>query len=275
MRRVPAATILLALFACSANGPPFRDAPPGSPAALDGHYRFSPDLRFYRGLQLGEAYFESGRNETHFTLRFLGFPTAGGIRVRRYEGTAVEIDGRIELRSERCYLLGKRTWTDRLRPLERWDCPHIFLTLRREADGALHRMSAAYDTRSEWLGNISLVPIPASGPANFAGQVILASDAFRYPGPPPEYATGEDDPATTETLLEQMELIVWGAEGGRLLRRDQILQVESDRGTPVGQIRVLARPGDFILCVWAGDATIPITPMIAFSREGPGGLNLF
>lgn len=296
--------LALALVSCSVSGPPFRDAPPGTaplPAVLAdvGYYRFTPTVEFFTGgAQLGEVFFRKTRRQARedrndpsgesayarsrvgagpgddglFYMRVLGRDDKGAIRVRQYEGAAVRQGPRIELRAERCYLFGKRHWDDRLTPLKRWDCDHLVFVFESASDFArvdrLHPLPDHPRARfAEWFGATSLIPMPndltvnaniALDGANESNPAVFAGQIFPLPA--------------NEKLPEAADTIVWGYGAGRTLRDGQLLDVESRRadGTLVrGRVRVIARPGDFLLCKWPDQNAREILAAggVAFTRN--------
>ncbi len=289
--RLTAMSLLVA--GCSVSGPPFRDAPAGTaplPAVLAdvGYYRFTPTVEFFTGgAQLGEVFFRRAQRQARsageesertrvgagpeddglFYLRVLGRDDKGAIRVRQYEGAAVRQGPRIELRAERCYLFGKRLWDDRLTPLKRWDCDHLVFVFESASDFAradrLHPLLDQPRSRfAEWFGATPLIPMPGDliADANVESAdisaAVFAGQIFPLPA-------GEE-------LPEAADAIVWGYGAGQTLRDGQLLDVESRRadGTLVrGRVRVVARPGDFLLCKRLGGDDALATGGVAYTRN--------
>ncbi len=249
------ASSLLCMTACTAKGPSFPNAPPAEPPPLAGHYRFALSRDFYYKNLLGELYLERARSrkaKLRFYMRSLGQNHQDAIRVHSYEGLAYNLGkGIMELRSERCYLFGKRDWEGRMSPLARWDCDHLFFAFhspsqfrRREI---LKPMRTERTKYSDWSNPTDLVPLPLgskslSKQAYFAGQIIHL----------------DESPKSGLVL-------VWGNSGGSLLRDGQILQAQNEQAKSVGKLRVLSRPGDFIVCRWIGKAQSQAT--VAYTYE--------
>lgn len=249
------------LSACSANGPPYRDAPPGAPSKIDGNYQFSPALAFFQGARFGEIAFRQTRAdqpETLFFLRVLGRDDENVIRLRQYEGRAVSVDGHIELRSERCYLFGKRAFDDRLTPLERWDCEHLLFPYAGpvEASGriVLRPIDAERGDGSAWFQATELLALPQSsrGAAHFAGQIVARKEQ--------------------ESLPEDADVVVWGFEGAERLRNGNVLDAEDSAGRPAGRLRVIARVSDFVLCRWIERGAEAAVAFTVKSQIGGAGL---
>ena len=143
-------------------------------------------------------------------LKFLsvGQNKNGAIRQNTYEGLAYLLDKEtLELRSERCYKHGKKYWEDRLEPLERWDCDHLFFTFKSRTNftkrEVLERFKSTRTLSSDWLKLKSLIPMPLplnkgsiKKPVYFSGQLLPL-----------------DDNKDEEPLA-----IVWGYRAANLLR---------------------------------------------------------
>lgn len=163
-------------------------------------------------------------------MRIAGRNPLESIRVRSYEGTAHRFADSIELRSNRCYIHGKKEWEDRLVPLEGWDCEHlIFQILPLASDmEMLQSVQSEHTVFANWFGDFNALAMP---PSTFAGQVIAS--------------------------LTEDRIVIWGRDGGVILRDGQILegyqmdfQAFGQTRTapkPAGTFRVLSRPGDFII----------------------------
>ncbi len=251
--------LLMSAAGCSVSGPPFRDAPVGEralPAGLDrSFYRFRPKLAFFDGPQLGEVYFSSARSKENprglFHLRVLGRDRKGAIRVRQYEGEVHRFEERIELRSERCYLFGKREWDDRMTPLKRWECDHLVFAFESPSNFArTERLYPVVDSVrgefTEWFQATPLEPMPAS---EAIGDAADSDSQTR-----PIFFAGQIYPIPRgESLPDDAGVVVWGFQAGRLLRDGQILKV---RGRSQGgadftaDLKIISRPGDFLLCRW-------------------------
>jgi hypothetical protein len=244
--------------ACTPSGPPFP--PPNAlkvPDAMTGvPYMLYSDVPFYRKAQVSELVFEPCSRESCFRMRFAGVNPSGSIRVRSYEGRAYWKDY-VELRPDRCYEFAKRSFEDRLTPVEGWDCDHLVFQFHpvenTQGPGLMVSRPGEYTVHSDWLGTLQAVPLPQ---AYFAGQVLPV----------------EGEPRT----------IVFGANAGKKLRDKQILeawQIESaplgkapaaDRRT--GQLEVLERPGDFVLTTWKGP---PGQANVVILREAPPAKSIF
>ena len=98
-------------------------------------------------------------------MRTLGQNKNGAIRERSYEGLAYRINKNLmELRADRCYLFGKQDWEDRLVPLERWDCDHLFFTYRSKSNFKKREVLKAVKTKrtiyANWFSPTDLIPMP-------------------------------------------------------------------------------------------------------------------
>ncbi|HQI18667.1 MAG TPA: hypothetical protein PLW55_04925 [Leptospiraceae bacterium] len=227
------------LAACKAYGPPYAgiaagDRIPDSIAATT--YAISIPQTFYRISQKAELTFErSGPTWTYFDLRIVGQNPIASIRVHSYEGKAFMTDGVLELRTEKCYERGKKDWEDRLTPLDGWDCEHLWFQLVELAPGSGIFQSARSDRTqySDWIGSITAVPLSR---ATFSGQIL--------------------------TTLPDQSVIVYGKNAGRLLRDGMTLEAREVDLLPLGRpakkdqttgtLKVISRPGDFIVAQWEG-----------------------
>ena len=281
MHRPP--LILAALFlgvACSAGGPPYPAAAADKEAAqksltaaesegrelsiIEGYYRFAPAVSLFGDPQLGEVFLRRTRGRIVkwiFYMRILGRDSEGSIRIRQYEGDAVlTASNQVELRSERCYLFGKKNWDDRLAPIQRWTCDHLYFLYESDSNFARREMlrpvNGPRQDGVEWFQATPLEPLPLNSAGNsedgphFAGQIF---------------------PLTAEesaSLPDNADIVVWGYNAGRLLRNGQVLRVQvrpRHYGTNIsvqdssrnqsavldgGELRIVSRPGDFILCRW-------------------------
>ena len=234
--------IFLSQEFCIAKGPVYKNLPVSIAFPVEGRFRFKLRKGAYFKNLAGEVIFEkntaSSPKKTYFKITTVGLNLGGAIREHVYEGLAyLTEDNIVELRSDRCYLFGKKDWEDRMVPLERWDCDHIFLTFKSDTNFTkrekLERVITNRTKKTEWMKIKSLTPMPL--PLNkitlknqiyFAGQVLPIS-------------IEEDDLA-----------IVWGENAGRLLRDGQLLNVQDEVGLDVGKLKVLSRPGDFAICKW-------------------------
>ena len=235
--------ILIFLHAfCSAKGPAFPDAPALERFDLEGPYRFDLSSKFYNKNLANEVSFEKSKRKpkkNYFVMRTLGQNLNGSIRQRSYKGLAYRLGKNIvELRTERCYIHGKRDWENRITPLERWDCDHLFFAYKSSSNFRIRDTLEPVETERakyiEWFSPTALIPMPTSKasskrPVYFAGQIISL----------------EESPKTKQ-------VIVWGHSAGRLLRDGQILRAQDEKGKSVGKLKVLSRPGDFIVCRWTG-----------------------
>ncbi len=252
---LPIFLLLMALY-CSAKGPPFADQSGGQALNLEGRYRFTPNLRFFSRHQRGELVLEKGRGKkkkSYFFLRIFGLNREGALRLRSYEGLAYRNGQRAELRAKRCYLYGKRDWEARLVPLERWDCEHLFFVYYSASDFTKREIllpqEAAESRYSDWFRAAPLIPMPAGFPKLkqkifFAGQIIEPQERAQ-----PNLA------------------VVWGYKAGRLLRKGQILKAQNEEGRQVGKLKVLSRPGDFIICRWLTGSSQQA--IVAFQESAP------
>ena len=222
--------------ACTAGGPPFRDAPAGETANVSGTYYFSPPRALYGRDMLGEVVFERDRRRTdrvYFDLRILGRNNVGSIKMRSYRGRVRRLGDFIELRSKRCYIFGKRDLEDRLAPLERWDCDHLFFRFQ-SPDGFASRsvLKGATSERtrhSQWLGKFDLSPLPR--PGALTEKTYFAGQFFGAP-------------------LKGNRPVLWGSRAGERLRNGMELTVLTKSGT--GRLVVHSRPGDFLVTEWKG-----------------------
>ncbi|MCB1319555.1 MAG: hypothetical protein KDK34_04860, partial [Leptospiraceae bacterium] len=187
------------LVTCEASGPPYRHDSPGTAAPIVGAYRFQPPLQFYARNQRGAVYFEPGRGReprTYFYLRMLGMDNQGALRVRQYEGLAqITAQGqRLELRSERCYIFGKRLWIDRMSPLARWDCSHLVFDYEwpPAPDGSLRPIfpSGPHELQRDWFSPVALVPMPVSEFTHNPEPANPTTPAHQTPPEGSTYGTG-------------------------------------------------------------------------------------
>jgi len=189
-------------------------------------------------------------------MRFAGVNPSGSIRVRSYEGRAYWKQEFVELRPDRCYEFAKRSFEDRLTPVEGWDCDHMVLQFHpvenTNGPGLMVSRPGEYTVFSDWLGTLQAVPLPA---AHFAGQIL----------------TTEDN-----------KTIVFGANAGKKLRDKQILEAWEIESSPLGKspapgrrtgdLEVIERPGDFIITSWKGPAG---KANVAVLRESPPAKSIF
>lgn len=268
------------VLSCSVSGPPFRTAPDGEqvlPVTLEsGYYRFVPKVSFFDGPQLGEVYFSQSKSREKskglFYLRILGRDRKGAIRVRQYEGHVARFGNQIELRSQRCYLFGKREWDDRMTPLKRWECDHLVFVFESATDFTrVETLEPVPDHPrhefSEWFEANPLQPMPAPI------QTADATDRARKQKSRPIYFAGQIFPVPAgEILPDSATVVVWGFNAGRVLRDGQTLEVHStpDSAEPgnafIGKLKIISRPGDFLLCSWVSPPSGGTTG-IAFTRE--------
>ncbi len=250
--------------ACAAGGPPFRDAPAGEALPQSLVYRFKPTLPFYGPGQLGEVVFENTNQRTPrtlFYLRILGRQTDGSLRLRQYEGEVHRSGARAELRSKRCYVFGKNQFEDRLVPLERWDCEHLHFVYESPSAFARRDVLVPINTErtvyADWFAPAPLEPLVVAG--EYADQ---------------PYFAGQLAPLRPrETPGENADAVVWGYEAARKLRNGNILEVAREDGRVVGRLRVISRPGDFILCKWIeGDRGAGVIAFTQRSQIPAGGL---
>ena len=225
---------------CSAKGPPFSTLPDSKALYLEGRFRFTIDPKLFYNNLGAELYLErskSKKKKTYFTMRTFGKTITGDLRQKTYEGLAYRTSkGVMELRSERCYLHGKETWEDRLIPLERWDCDHLVFAYQSLSDfqrkESLKPIKTKETIYSNWFSPQTLKPMPA-GTSNFKKPIYFAGQIIHM----------EQSPKTGL-------VIVWGKAGAFLLRNKQTLLAEDKTGKVIGKLKVLARPGDFVICKW-------------------------
>ena len=229
---------LLFLTACSAAGPPYPDAPEGEKLEESiGPYWFSPTIGFFRHAQRGEVIFEDSRQgHARFRLRWIGLSGAGEIRMRSYRGTAHALADRIELRAKRCYIYGRTQWAAEWKPLERWDCDHLFFQFEPGIQGRLTMLSPGRSERTEhsqFLQTFDLSPLPSANTfvqrkqeksIPFAGQIM--------------------------TAINDDSVIVWGHKASKYLREHFHLTALTKTGEPAGSLLVESRMGDLILARW-------------------------
>ena len=227
---------------CSARGPVFPSTPTLKRIELEGSYRFDSGSKFYHKNLASELVLEkskSRRNKNYFVMRSLGQNINGSIRQRTYEGLAYYLKEKtMELHTERCYIHGKQDWEDPIIPLERWDCDHLFFAYKSPSNFRKREILKPVETDktkySEWFLPTALIPIPIlksslRKPVFFAGQIIPLDES-------------------PKTRL----VIVWGYSAGKLLRKGQILRAQNGKGKSIGKLKVLSRPGDFVVCRWLG-----------------------
>ena len=237
---VATALLCLQAAACSAGGPPFRADPPAPAAPFGGRFSFDLPVSVYASAQLGEVVLEPSTRDPDFTafhLRFVGRTRDRSIRMRSYEGRAVVRGDTLELRSERCYLFGKRELEARLVPQERWDCHHLIFSFR-SSDGFRRRLTlTAHPTSAgryaDWLGHFDLVPLPLADGVPLTRRVDRSRDA---------YFAGR----VFETLPSG-QVVVWGYRAGYLLKRGDILEAAGKAGAGVAGLRVISHPGSFLI----------------------------
>jgi hypothetical protein len=258
-----ALTWTLSVVACSASGPPFRDAPTGELSPIEsGYYRFDPAPQFFDDPLLGEVYFSRTRSRENpqslFHMRMLGRDRKNAIRVRQYEGEVWRFGGRIELRARRCYLFGKREWDDKLTPLSRWECDHLIFTYESPSEftrpDVLRPIAdSPRGEFTEWFQATPLHPMPSPAGAESLSdrRIFFAGQIFPLPA--------------GELLPAEAQVVVWGYQGGRLLRDGQTLTVQDAQGQVQGRLKVVSRPGDFLLCQWLSKERP--TSGVAFTRE--------
>lgn len=226
--------LAMASAGCTPSGPPFLGVPQGDPLPANlvvRRYILNLPLTFYRQAQRAELVFDQdSKGVSHFQMRIAGRNPIESIRIRSYEGTAHRFGDSIELRSNRCYIHGKKEWEDRLVPLEGWDCEHLFFQMLL-LDSTMETLQSTRGERTiyaNWFGDFSALAMPQS---TFAGQIIATLDNER--------------------------VVIWGRDGGVILRDGQILEgYQMDlqafgqtrmEPRPAGTFRVLSRPGDFII----------------------------
>lgn len=247
-----------AVFACTPSGPPFppANAPKVPDAVTAVVYMIHADIQFYRSSQVSELIFEPCSRESCFRMRFAGVNPSGSIRVRSYEGRAYWKEPVVELRPDRCYEYAKRSFEDRLTPVEGWDCEHLvfqFHTVENPGGpGLLVSRPGETTVHSDWMGTIQAVPLP---PAHFAGQILTTQGG---------------------------RTIVFGANAGKKLKDKQILEALEIEPAPLGKsqiqnrragsLEVLERPGDFIITSWKGPQG---TANAAILRDAPPAKGIF
>ncbi len=225
--------------------------------SFTGSYSFTPPLPIIRGIPHGEVIFEPDIDPlkpTHFRMRVFGRNKNNDIRVRSYEGIAVRIAGDLELRCQRCYIFGKRDWEDRMVPIERWECAHLYFYFGRvdDGNGTLLWTSTQHERSryADWYGQIVLHPLPDNPLLEeiaFAGQIV--------------------------GVLNDGRVIIWGYKADKRLRNGQILRAVDKDGRRVGSLVVDSRPGDFVLAKWEG----PPAPqaLAAWSSDRVRGIGAF
>ena len=253
------------LWQCSAQGPMLVNQPGLIPADLSGNYSFDPGLTFWKHSQHGQISFKKIKKaglyehiKTHFYLQILGQTTQGAVRIRRYEGIAVMENGLLELRSQRCYTLGKRYWEDKLKPLERFDCDHLVFVFQSNSHfqkrDTLEPVPSPKSRHLDWFKMSSLHPLPGTHRADvyFSGQIMYITDLVAQ-----SFQRQIRDRLVTEPLdnhieskIKHADVIVWGMAAGELLRDNQELIALDKDGQETGILEIISRPGDTILCKW-------------------------
>ncbi|MCE9598261.1 MAG: hypothetical protein K8S54_09870 [Spirochaetia bacterium] len=246
---------------CSPSGPPFPGLSTGEPLPANlvaRRYVLNLPLTFYRSSQRAELVFDQdSKGGSHFAMRIAGRNPIESIRIRSYEGTAHRFADSIELRSNRCYIQGKKEWEDRLVPLEGWDCEHlIFQMVLLGSDlETLQSVPTDHTVSANWFGDFTALAMPKS---TFAGQIIASLDDER--------------------------VVIWGRDGGVILRDGQILEgyqmdlqglgQTRNLPRPAGTFKVISRPGDFIIARRETRSTIEANVALTQAPK-PGAGSIF
>lgn len=212
--------LCLSLF-CTAHGPPFPIQESTEPVTVSGRFRFKPTTEWYQN-GIGEVYIEKSRKPlvTYFRMAIVGTNRAGALRYRLYEGKVFRTGKIIELRGDKCYLFGRKVWSDRSVPLERWDCDHLIFAFHPGPGGGLKGIQTERTAESDWFGPVDLIPLPQQGRAHFAGQSI--------------------------GLTDNGQIVIYGYLASKLLRNGHPLHLTDETGRPVGTATVSERIGDII-----------------------------
>lgn len=253
---------------CSAGGPPFRDDPPAPGAPFGGRFAFDPPVRLHAGGTLGEVILEPAARNPEFTafrLRIVGIAWDRTIRMRSYEGRAVLRDGALELRTDRCYLFGKREWEARMVPQERWACEHLIFSFLSpngfQKRAPLQSRSAERTRYGDWLGPLTLAPLPLADNA----PLLREPDKTRDP-----YFAGR-----IFELLPNGRIVVWGYRAGYLMKKGQVLLVTEPDGKPAGRLRIVSHPGDFLIAEPIDKGPTFRRGQIAYTMTWPKSEGLF
>lgn len=174
---------------------------------------------------------------------------------------------RLELRTERCYLFGKREWEARMVPQQRWDCEHLIFTFQSQDNfrtrRALRGQPGARTRYADWLGRFDLVPLPRPDGTPLTRTVDRSRDPY-FAGRVME-------------ILENGRVVVWGYRAGFLLKRGAILELAEAGGVPVARLRIVSHPGSFLITeIVPGSSKRAIRRgQVAFTNTWPKAEGLF
>lgn len=176
-----------------------------------------------------------------FEMRVLGRNAEGALRLKTWSGTVNRAGDVLNLHGDHCRVFGKRGVTDRLVPMERWDCDHLILRFQLEGS-TLHRLhdDARHTRRSEWfwLEKISLLTLdPGAGKAT--------GPKGRQATPSHVWAGQRMNAPAGSSHAE--DVFYFGYEADRHLRPGDALLLLNDSLQPVGHARVKTVVGDFVL----------------------------
>lgn len=264
-----AVAFFLAVADCRAPGPTIQRAP-DAPFDLPGVgtttgasvWRFVPAHTDWRGDSVAElvlARRSSLRAVARFEMRLLGRNASGALRLKTWQGTVSRSGDVLDLHADRCHVFGKRNATDRLVPLERWDCDHLVLQFRVEGS-RLQRVhdSSGRTRRTEWLRLESL---------DLMTRSAVGNGVMPVPGP------GALSPVWAGQRLkgapDNGETVYFGHEAERHVRAgDALLLLDPDL-QPVGRAKVTAIVGDFVI-VRNNTSAAPLAGTLVSHR--PAGL---
>ena len=256
---------VVSVVSCSAPGPvvPPWQGESVKPAVLPKRLFFEPSHPFFRHLNAGAVYFKKIRRRgtqehlrTDFRMQVLGQMADGSVRLRSFEGTALQSaqdPDLLELDSQRCYTFAKRFWEDRLRPIERWTCDHLVFRFQRDGALAWKTLRDERSLSTEYLGNLRMeAPAILQKQHYFSGRLIALSKLIKQDRrieTKTETKLAPLDKNVTSKIADA-DLLIWSKDAGSLLRDGQTLSALDQDGNTLGRLRVLSRPGDFVLARW-------------------------
>lgn len=268
-RRCFLVALLFAGATCRAPGPTVERLPE-APFDLPGVgtttgasvWRFVPAHTDWKGDSVAElvlARRSSLRAVARFEMRLLGRNAGGALRLKTWQGTVSRSGDVLDLHADRCHVFGKRKATDRLVPLERWDCDHLVLQFHIEG-ARLQRVHADSDRtkRTEWLRleSVDLMTRFAAG----NGKAPTRGAKALSPVWVGQRLQGEADKGET---------VYFGHEAERHVRAGDALLLLDPHLQPAGRAKVTAVVGDFVI---ARDATNAAPLAGALVSHRPAGL---